>query len=45
MSEALSHAGRLRVRPDKAGKSKITNGTAFLPGIDGRLPCGSAALP
>src|SRR5262249_22308601 len=38
MSEALfeSHAGRLRVRPDKAGKSKITNGSAFLPGIDGR---------
>jgi hypothetical protein len=38
MSEALfeSHAGRLRVRPDKAGKSKITNGTAFLPGtMDG----------
>jgi hypothetical protein len=40
MSEALfeSHAGRLRVRPDKAGKSRITNGSAFLPGIDGR--CG-----
>jgi hypothetical protein len=38
MSEALfeSHAGRLRVRPDKAGKSRITNGSAFLPGIDGR---------
>jgi hypothetical protein len=39
MSEALfeSHAGRLRVRPVKdAGRSKITNGTAFLPGIDGR---------
>jgi hypothetical protein len=40
MSEALfeSHAGRLRVRPDKAGKSRITNGSAFLPGIDGRSP-------
>ena len=38
MSNALfeSHAGRLRVRPDKAGKSRITNGSAFLPGIDGR---------
>jgi hypothetical protein len=39
MSEALfeSHAGRSRVRPVKsAGKSRITNGTAFLPGIDGR---------
>ena len=38
MSEALfeSHAGRLRVRPDKAGKSRITNGSAFLSGIDGR---------
>jgi hypothetical protein len=40
MSETLfeSHAGRLRVRPDKAGKSRITNGSAFLPGIDGRSP-------
>jgi hypothetical protein len=40
MSEALfeSHPGRLRVPPDKAGKSKITNGSAFLPGIDGRSP-------
>jgi hypothetical protein len=40
MSETLfeSHAGRLRVRPDKAGKSRITNGTSFLPGIDGRSP-------
>jgi hypothetical protein len=39
MSETLfeSHAGRSRVRPAKsAGKSRITNGTAFLPGIDGR---------
>jgi len=40
MSDALyeSHAGRLRVRPDKAGKSRITNGTSFLPGIDGSSP-------
>ena len=39
MSETLFelHAGRRRVRPVKdAGRSKITNGTAFLPGIDGR---------
>jgi hypothetical protein len=39
MSDALveSHAGRSRVRPGKdAGRSRITNGTAFLPGIDGR---------
>jgi hypothetical protein len=39
MSDALfeSHAGRSRVRPGKdAGRSKITNGTAFLSGIDGR---------
>jgi hypothetical protein len=39
MSEALfdSHAGRLRVgAAQHPGKSRITNGTAFLPGIDGR---------
>jgi hypothetical protein len=39
MSDALfeSHAGRLRVHPGKdSGKSRITNGTSFLPGIDGR---------
>jgi hypothetical protein len=39
MSETLfeSHAGRRRVGTRKdAGKSRITNGTAFLPGIDGR---------
>jgi hypothetical protein len=39
MSEALfeSHAGRVRVGPNKdPGRSRITNGTAFLPGIDGR---------
>jgi hypothetical protein len=39
MSEALykSHAGRARVVPVKdPARSRITNGTAFLPGIDGR---------
>jgi hypothetical protein len=44
MSEPLfeSHAGRKRVRPaswrERSGRSRITNGTAFLPGIDGRNP-------
>ena len=45
MSETLfeSHAGRSRVkRSDKAhahmGRSRITNGTAFLSNIDGRSP-------
>jgi hypothetical protein len=40
MSDALyeSHAGRTRVRNGAAGmqRSRITNGTAFLPGVDGR---------
>jgi hypothetical protein len=41
MSDALfeSHAGSTRVRNVKGmGRSKITNGTSFLPGIDGRSP-------